>query len=1025
MKTLRVAGFLLFTILLISLQLFAQSQATTGVIQGKVDDASGAILPGTSVEARNSETNYTRQATTDSDGRFIFLALPPGPYTVTVSGKQGFATLVQENLTLTVGQAITLNLTMKVSQGSERVVVTDTPLVDAVKTESSSTLDQQAVADTPTLGRKFEDFLTLTPGVSISQGPDGDEINFNGQRGIFNNISLDGGDYNNGFFGEQMGGQRAAIDITLDAVGEFQVVASGASAEFGRTAGGVVNVVTKSGTNQAHGSLFHFQRLEGLTSNTSDGQPLKDFRREQFGGTIGGPIKKDKMFFFGAFEQIFENLLRPNLSVQAGDTACPSTSPDVIGDGALAANVDCQRLALLNYYSTALNDDESKAVPHTINNSATLGKWDWVVNSANKLSASYNFDYSKNKNQTFDVGTYGSSANGTEGPSKIQAINFNLFTTVSADKLNEAHFTYGRENRPREANGVFGADTGIGFGPSFRFGNPFFLQPNVDEIFWRTQVKDNFSWIKGRHNFKFGGEEIHSLNSQVFRGFFQGRYLFDSVPGFLRYASQPAAGGFGPGAVECFNGNNFDGWVTYGGTFNETCPDGDTIGGPLLLYLQGAGLNGPATDAAGASAFSNEDIALFAQDKWQITPNFTLSYGLRWEAQTFPDPVTPPSQTPYGPLLSNPAFPSDGTLPSQWKEFQPRVGIAWDIAGKGKSVFRASAGIYNGRQNMLTQTSALTTNGVQQQTLVSGSFANGFGATPPTYPGVIESGITAGAKPGVHVFDRRYKNPRIYAYNAQFEQEVARNTSVYFDFSWSKGVYLTNFLNYNRADRTPVPPANPDDVGLFPTLGDLFVHSSDAHSDYKGATFGVRKRMSNHFQVEANYVYSRDYDTDSNERDPFNDFSGPPLTGCDTSNLSACFPGYLDWAPSNRDARHKFNMYLTGDMPWGFQGNIRIQAHSAQPNATPRGFANDGVTMIPRNDGRKDNAYSSVDWRLSRDFKFGERFRLTPMLEMFNTFNSKNNVNTLSAPPLFDFNGFLRLGVGDPRQAQLSVKFTF
>jgi hypothetical protein len=1010
MHRLRVTGILLFVCLFASLSLFAQTQATTGVIQGNVADPSGAILPGASVEARNTETNFTRQATTDESGRFVFLALQPGPYTVTVGGKQGFATLVQQNLNLTVGQAITLNLTMKVSQGSEKVVVTDTPLVDAVKTESSSTLDQQAVADTPTLGRKFEDFLTLTPGVSISQGPDGDEINFNGQRGIFNNISLDGGDYNNGFFGEQMGGQRAAIDITLDAVGEFQVVASGASAEFGRTAGGVVNVVTKSGTNQVHGSAFAFQRLQGLTSNTSDGKPLKDFRREQFGATIGGPIKKDKVFFFGAFEQIFENLLRPNLSQQLGDTACPSSTPDVIGDNALAANVDCQRLALLNYYKTSsLNDDESKPVPHTINNSATLGKLDWVVNGANKLSASYNFDYSKNKNQTFDVGTYGSSANGTEGASKIQAINLNFFTTISSDKLNEAHFTYGRENRPREANGVFGADTGIGFGPSFRFGNPFFLQPNVDEIFWRTQVKDNYSWIKGRHNFKFGGEEIHSLNSQVFRGFFQGRYLFDSVPGFLRYTSKPADNGFGPGAAECFDVNTFDGWVTYGGTSNQSCPVGDTIGGPLLLYLQGAGLNGPATDATGASAFSNEDIALFAQDKWQITRNFTLSYGLRWEAQTFPDPVTPPSQTPYGPLISDPAFPSDGKLPSQWKQFQPRLGFAWDLGGKGKSVLRASAGIYNGRQNMLTETSALTTNGVQQQTLASGSFANGFGATPPTYPSVITTGISPLGGAGVHVFDRHYKNPRIYAYNAQFEQQVARDVSVYADFSWSKGVYLTNFLNWDRADRN-----------LFtPTLGDLFVHSSNAHSDYKGATFGVRKRMSDHFQMEANYVYSRDYDTDSNERDPFNDFSGPPLAGCSTSNLKACFPGYLDWAPSNRDERHKFNMYLTGDLPWHFQGNMRIQAHSAQPNALPR------TDTTPRNDGRKDNAYSSVDWRLSREFKFRERFVLTPMVEMFNTFNSKNNVNTLSAPALFDFNGFLRLGVGDPRQAQLSLKFTF
>src|SRR5207247_2857739 len=135
------------------------------------------------------------------------------------------------------------------------------------------------IESTPILGRKCEDLLALTPGVSVVQGPDGDEITFSGQRGVFNNISLDGGDYNNGFFGEQVGGQRAAIDITLEAVKEFQVIATGASAEFGRTAGGVVNVITKSGTNEVHGSLFHYQRLEALTSNTSDGKPLDDFRR--------------------------------------------------------------------------------------------------------------------------------------------------------------------------------------------------------------------------------------------------------------------------------------------------------------------------------------------------------------------------------------------------------------------------------------------------------------------------------------------------------------------------------------------------------------------------------------------------------------------------------------------------------------------------------------------------------------------------------------------------------------------------
>src|SRR6266481_5098397 len=207
-----------------------QTQITTGTIQGTVTDANGAIVPGASIEIKNLETNFARSLTTDDGGRFVALALPPGKYSVTVS-KQGFATGVLERVDLTVGQAVTLPLSLKISGVSERVTILATPTVDTVKTEASTTINETTVSTTPILGRKFEDLLTLTPGVSVVQGPDGDEINFAGQRGTFNNISLNGGDNNNGFFGEQVGGQRAAIDITLDAVKEFQVIASGANAE--------------------------------------------------------------------------------------------------------------------------------------------------------------------------------------------------------------------------------------------------------------------------------------------------------------------------------------------------------------------------------------------------------------------------------------------------------------------------------------------------------------------------------------------------------------------------------------------------------------------------------------------------------------------------------------------------------------------------------------------------------------------------------------------------------------------------
>ena len=1008
-----------FTVVIICLTMAAtgsaQSQITSGVIEGTVVDSSGGVLPGVDVEIRNADTNLIRTLTTDRDGRFVALQLPAGRYTITLT-LPGFATLVQDNALVTVGETVRLRPVMTVSGVAETVTVsTQSQAVDTSRTAAASTLDETTIESTPILGRKFEDLLTLTPGVSVVQGPDGDEITFAGQRGVFNNISLDGGDYTNGFFGEQVGGQRAAIDITLEAVREFQVIATGASAEFGHTAGGVVNVITKSGTNQVKGSLFHYQRVEGLTSNTSDGKPLTDFRREQFGGTVGGPLITNKAFYFLALEGVRENLLRPNLS-QAIGTPCPASAPTLAANEALiGSSAECQRLALLSFLRTSRGQDDGQPVQHSINNNAVLTKGDWNITPANTLSGSYNFDYSRNSNQTFDVATYGNSANGTEGPSKINVLNLNLFSTVTANKLNEFHITYSRENRPRSATpSSIPADTAMGFATTFRFGNPFFLGPNVDEVVKRFQLKDNFSIVAGRHTVKTGGEWLHTSNFQVFRGFFEGRYIFDSVPGFLRYASPAAPGGFGPFTVGCSNGSYV--------TAPAACPSGSTTtGGPLILYLQSTSPDGIARDAAGASDISNEEFALFIQDKWQVGHGLTVDYGFRWDAQRMPATVDPKT-TAYAAFLNDPRFPSDGTIPNQGKEFQPRAGFVWDLNQDAKSVVRGSAGIYYARQNMLSQVGSVTTNGIQQKTDFRDSTFTAF-ADMPVWPNLLApSAVPSGTFPlfsGVRVFDRSYRNPRVYTFNAGFDRELAPSVAAYVDFTVAKGVDLTRFLNYNvhGAAAAAVQPATRDTttyVGANPfalQLGDVFVTNSRGHGLYRGATFGVRKRFSQKYQLEANYVLSKDEDDDSNERDPFTDRS------FNFYDLS------LDYGPSDRDIRHKFNFFTYAELPQRFLINVRIQGRTAQPITTSPRVLN-GVDR-GRNWDRKDNAYFSLDWRLQRPFRVGTHVDIIPSLEMFNTFNNANNVNPLSTPALFNFDGFLRQGVGDPRQLQLAAKVTF
>jgi hypothetical protein len=1029
----KTAFFAILTFGIGSLTVAAQVQATNGSIRGDVFDAGGAVVPDASVEANEVNTQTTHHAQTDGTGHFDFPSLPPGSYSVTIS-KSGFGTTVQENLALTVGRTVSLKLTLQVAGTSGSITVTSEPMVDIVNTSSATTLGEQTIATTPVLGRKFEDLLTLTPGVSISQGPDGDEININGQRGIFNNISLDGGDYNNGFFGEQSGGQRAAVDITLEAVKEFQIVASGANAEFGRTGGGVVNVITKSGTNDLHGSLFYYQRLQALSADTSDGTPLTNFHREQFGGSAGGHIIRDKLFYFGAAEGIDENLLRANLSTynakSLGSAVCPITNPvfrSNIPDSQIDANGDCQRQVLINFYKANFNENEGVPVDHVVHNGAFFGRVDYSINQKNLLFGSYNFDYSRNPNQTFDVATYGTTANGVEGPAHIQTLNFNLVTNLDARRLNEAHITYGHETRPRSAiNGSSVPDTGIGFFPSFRFGQPFFLGPGASETFYHLDFKDNFTLILGKHTLKMGGEFLYSHNEQIFDGFALGRYIFGSTTGFLHYATAASAGnGFGPNTKSCSDGSYVSTTACPAGTIN--------FGSPLFLYLQDAGTQpGQTVQQAGYSNISNKEPAVYAQDTWQVTRRLTLNYGLRWEAQFFPDPVIPPSKTLYGPYLSNPAFPSTGYLPNQTTQFQPRFGFAFDVLGNGRSVLRGSAGIFNARQNMLTQVGAITTNGVQQQTIA--------GVTPvyPNIAPVVPCPITGCPGAGVTVFDKNYHNPRIYAYNVGYEQQLTQDFVAFVDFSDSKGVYLTRFLNPNVGPTAVLPgqggtSPNSDTVTYagappFANLGTVTNTISNAKSLYRGITFGVRKRMSHNFQLEAQYTYSVDRDDDSNERDPFT------FRYANLYNLAA------EYSLSDRDETHKFNAFGLGNLPFGFKGNFRIQQHSAEPQTdnvlgTGTGApcsSNNSLTRFVngidcgRNHLRKNNAFFVLDFGIARPIHFHDnKFELIPRAELFNTFNNTNNVNPLSSPPLFDFSGFLRVGVGDPLQAQLSIRFAF
>lgn len=983
----------------------AQSQATTGVIEGVVTDETGGVLAGATVVMKNTDTNFEKSVTTDAAGRFRGLLLPLGPYRVTFH-LQGFASLVREGVQLAVGQTINLPATLTVSAVESEIVVTaEAPVVETTRVESSTLIDRKSIERLPNNGRNFLDYTKLTPGVTIVQGPDGDELSINGQKGIHNNVSVDGADFNNPFFGEQRGGQRPAFTFNLDAVQEVVVVADGAPAEFGRSSGGFVNVVTKSGTNDTKGSVHAFYKDDSLSSaaENPDGTTADKFDQQQIqaGFTLGGPLRADNLFYF--------------LAVDAQDgTSTKQTNPNRIEP------------RVVNYFSSIGLPNENGPIERTNDALVALAKLDWHASAANLATVRFTYTKSEQANGTFDVDSWGTSANASENDDS-KSITGSLLSTLSDNKLNELRVQYARENRPRPYEGPIVPSTGrplpdtaFDFGSAYRFGMPFFIPVKYyDE---RYQFNDNFSLLKGNHAFKLGVEYNDVTSVQTFIGFANGRYIFSSTDGFLNFARNP-------NYVECSNGTSSQTGV---------CPAGTSITGPVLLYLQQAGVGGRTVEQAGTQDIPQQEPAVFLQDKWQPRSNITVQYGVRWEAQMQADVQTPPDQVFFAPFIGRTVntaagpqtFPSDGEIPSDTQMIQPRLGITWDPSNDGKSVVRASAGIFSARVPGLALASTRSTNGSIGQTLFRNSALTAILGPVPAYPGLIpQSQVGSPFGPDVFVFDRDFQNPDTTAYSVSWEREIAPSLAFSVRANYSKTEHITRFVNRNdpllgSPWSTGLPPGGANGIGT------LTVVESTARSEYQGLTLGLNKRMTGNYQGQLYYTYSKDKSDDDNERDPFS-FRYAKVTDLDA-----------EWGYSDRDQRHRLNAWLLWNAPAGFDVNFRYAYRSAQPQSlkadgTPAGTPQDrcsavtaaggctaGSTVIQRNTGRKDNKFNALDIRVSRPFDLGGT-KIEPIFEVFNLFNSANFRRPEVTSLIFNFDGTVQSGAGDPRQFQVGVRVLF
>ena len=989
----------------------AQSEATTGIIRGTVRAPDGTVVVGAHVLIQHAETGFATSVETTAAGAFARTLLPLGSYELIVTRDDEGLMERLAGLTLRVGESLNLDIELKEVVAEEITVSADaygTATTEDVTT--SQRLDDDVIEGLPTNGRNFFDLTLLTPGAAISQGPDGDELNISGQRGIFNNFIVDGADFNNSFFGEQRGGQRPAFTFNQDAIQEMVVINQGATAEFGRSAGGFVNVITKSGTNEFEGTLHAFRQWDGISSEHPSGEAAKpDFSRLQAGFTFGGPIRRERVFFFGAYDE-----------QDAAETK------QVVRDVANPANLARLDRFLRDRWP-GLFDDEFGPVERTDDNRALIAKLDFNLSERHQASVKYNYTWSEQENGTFDVDSWGLSANGIE-QDYSHAVNLSLRSVLGNRTSNEVRLQWARENRPRRYGGplqpgvpapppgpyqALGGrpfpDIGMDFVDGFRIGLPFFLPIAADGADERRQLVDNVSTLVGDHLVKAGVEVNRTSVSQQFVGFGNSRYLFDSVDGFIGFVEQ------GNRYVTCSDGTNSAAGI---------CPDGTDITGPVLLYLQAATVPGIPAENLGAQAFDVDEVGLFLQDAWQATDRVALNLGLRWEGTWHPEPLIAPGDTWFAPWLGDPRFPSDGTIPDDLDNFQPRLGLVWDVSGDGASVLRLNAGSYMSRIPSLVFAGPRTTNGAFQQLLFRSSAAAPDLGPVPSIDEQIDASNERPFLPDITVVDRDLELPETWSFGVGFERRLGRGLAAELSWQHARTDELFRFVDRNH-------PAfgSPFGVGTHPGGGGINVLNnteSSARSRYHGLTATLRGRdaFDGLLTFEVNYTLSRDRSDDDNERDPFT------FRYADPTNLGPEF----GW--SDRDRRHQVAGYLLLALP----GEVRLSnvfrylsaspvsescASRGQRAAQPSDRICADGSILQRNTLRRDNDFLTWDVRLSRPFTLGRGITLEPVLEIFNLTNADNRLDASQGSLLFNFDGAIRSGLGDSRRGQIGLHVHF
>jgi Carboxypeptidase regulatory-like domain/TonB dependent receptor len=1041
--------------LLLAIPFTATAQVTTATVVGTITDPGGSIMPGAEVTARNVDTGLTRTVKSADDGTYRLEFLPVGHYVLEVTAA-GFKKAFVSDITLQVNDTARVDIPLTVGQVTETVTVTEAmPLVNTSTSEIGRTIQSAEITALPLVERNVYTLLDLTPGVqsnnngvaAASTGTSSLILGFPEQRTLING-GTDGGTGSVNYYldgGSNMTNLRNTGNIlpNPDSIQEFRVQTNSYNAEYGRFASGIINVLTKSGTNQFHGSAFEFVRNTVFNANEWGSQLVRPpFHRNQFGGTLGGPIKRDKTFFFASYSGLrqttstfLSGAIVPTALERSGNFTASGTKPIDPATGLAfvcngVTNVICpNRLdpvatRIINDYIPTSNVAGSRwqgNVPSPFNTDEFLGKVDHQLNNAHRLTFSY---FITQGNNTVKAGTGNLPWGNQQFQWRQHNANLSDVWIIDANRINQVWLTFsrnfgGRLNLPATSLGDLGSTFTIQGAPSLP-------QITVSGFFTLTNsiggpkagtnfysARDVFSWIKGSHSLKLGGEL--SLNKDIQQTLLNNYGVF---------------------------------------TFNNS-----VTRNALADFL--IGIPSAITQDAPVTAYTNTwYTALFVQDDFRVRPRLTLNLGLRWDVQTPPtDPLNRVSNyvpgqrsavnalSPVGALFFGDVGVERGGIPVSYSHFSPRLGFAWDPTGSGKTSIRGAVGVFYGsisgnEWNTMTNfqpfSTRLTFSNINAKTTAAGvplgaslrDPYNAFvGGNPFPYRGTF---VTGG---GFFAVADDFRWPQSYQFNFSVQRQITNDLTVGAAYVGTQSHNLPFGRDVNYPVLTPTATAAGANIlsrRPNPAFGAVLLLDSDQDASYNGLQITSTMRMNHRVSFNAFYTLSKTW-------------SSVQLHNNTTQGLAQNYSKlYLDAGRADTDQRHVFSMSLNyqpdyfkksnavvrgilngwsispiikmrsglpftitnGNVDANLDGNTNDRArligdpHIDNPTAArwfnTAAFAqNVAVTGVategsaPRNllDGP---GYRVVDLAVSRDFHLNERFRLRFRAEGTNIFNMVN-----------------------------------